>query len=155
MHNSCAHYYHTRVITGALQYPIIVSGPDRLISRHYLYSVSSYLLSLWSPYVQSNTILYHRLATQSAYLLFLFFHWLWSTHSCHLHLDAGYQLFRILSALIDFYLITFGTHIDIAPAFLSLILARSWCPFSTYSHFLSNISLRVSCYYKNLHTTLE
>ena len=64
-------------------------------------------------------------------------------------------MFGILLLLIDFYLIDFGTHMDISPIFLSSLFAVSWHPFGTYSHFLLDILLRGSVYYKNLHTTLE
>ena len=47
----------------------------------------------------------------------------------------------ILLLLIDFYLITFRTYMDISPTFLSSLFTRVWHPFSTYSYFLFNIYL--------------
>ena len=44
---------------------------------------------------------------------------------------------------------------DISDTFLSSLFARSWRLFGIYSHFLFDILLRGSVYYKNLHTTLE
>ena len=57
--------------------------------------------------------------------------------------DAGHWSFGHLAFMMDFHLITFWTHMDIFPGFLSLILTRSWCPFNIYSHFLFDILLRV------------
>ena len=91
-----------------------------------------------------------------SYIHFFFiFHWFSNTCSCYLHSDDRYQTVRISSSLIDFYFIVFGTHMDISPTFLSLLFARSWHSFGTYSHFLFDILLRGSIYYKTPHTTLE
>ena len=127
----------------------MVLGSDSPVGRCYLYLVSLYLLFSWLPHVWSNTILYHCLATQSARFLFLSLYWLYSAHSYYLYLDDRYWLFGISSSLIDFYLITFGTHMDISSTFLSLLLTRSWHLFGTYSHFVFNILLRGFVYYKN------
>ena len=50
---------------------------------------------------------------------------------------------------LDFYLIVFRTHMDIPLAFLSLQFDMSQHPFGTYSHFLFDMLLRGSIYYKN------
>ena len=50
---------------------------------------------------------------------------------------------------LDFYLITFRTHMNIPLAFLSLLFDMSRHPFGTYSHFSFDMLLRGSIYYKN------
>ena len=74
-------------------------------------------------------------------LLPLYFHWFSTTCSHYLCSDNRYQTVRILSLLIDFYLITLETYMDISPTFLSSLFARAWHLFSTYSHFSFNIYL--------------
>ena len=74
-------------------------------------------------------------------LLPLYFHWFSTTCSHYLRKDNGYWMVGISSSLTDFYLITFRTHMDISPTFLSSLFARAWCLFSTYSHFSFNIYL--------------
>ena len=107
--------------------------------------------SVWSVKYNLAPLLGHPGRT----LLPLYFHWFSTTCSCCLHLDNGYRMVGISSSLIDFYLITFRTHMDISDTFLSSLFARSWRLFGIYSHFLFDILLRGSVYYKNLHTTLE
>lgn len=134
MHTSHTYHNHIGVIEGALQCSIMGSGSDSPFGQHYLYPVSPYLLSSQLPHIQLNAISHHHLATQVVHLLFLSFYWLSSACSCYLHSNNGYQTIRISSSLIDVYLIAFRTHIDISPTFLSLLVARSWCPFGTYPH---------------------
>ena len=106
-------------------------------------SVPSQSLSLISPTSTCSVKRNHTplLGHPSRTFTPLPFHWLFSTCSCYLRSDDGSRTFGISSSLIDFYLIAFGTHMDISPTFLSSRFARSWCPFSTYSHFSFDIYL--------------
>ena len=99
-HTSHTYHNHTGVIEGALQCAITGLGSDSPFGQHYPDPVSSYLLSSQLPYVWLNTISHHRLATQVVHLLFIYFHWFSSTPTCYLHLDDGYQMFRISLSLI-------------------------------------------------------
>ena len=103
--------------------------------------VGPYHLSSQLPYNQWNTILHHCLAIWVVCYFFFIFHWFSNNCSYYLHSNNGYWTVRISSLLIDFYLITFGTHIDISPTFLSSLFARAWCLSRTYSHFSFNIYL--------------
>ena len=63
--------------------------------------------------------------------------------SVYLCSNTGHQLFGHLAFMIDFYLITFWTHMDIFLGFLSSTLTRSWYSFNIYSHFSFDILLKV------------
>ena len=110
-----------------------------------------FLTSAWSVKCDLAPLLGHPSRT----LLLLYFHWFSNACSGYLHSDDGYRMVGILPLLINFYLITFGTYMDISPTVLSSLFARAWHPFDIYSYFLFDILLRGSVYYKNLHTTLE
>ena len=140
-HTSRTYHDRTGVIEGSLRCSMTGSGSDTPFGRRYLCPVSPYRLSARLPHVRSNAIAHHCLAIQVVHLLFLPFYWLFSTCSCYLRSDDGSRTFGISSSLIDFYLIAFGTHMDISPTFLSSLIARSWCPFGTYSHFPFDIYL--------------
>ena len=140
-HTSRTYHDRTGVIEGSLRCSITGSGSDTPFGRRYLCPVSPYRLSARLPHVRSNAIAHHCLAIQVVHLLFLPSYWLFSTCSCYLRSDDGSRTFGILSSLIDFYLIAFGTHMDISPTFLSSLFTRSWHLFGTYSHFPFNIYL--------------